>query len=257
MPHLPPPKPIKLVLEKRSIGGACQTRIKGSAMKKSAFLRRAAGFRPDEAGGMTIFALIMFLLMIMMGGMAVDLMRYEDTRVTLQQTLDRAVLAAAALIQELTPETVVADYFEKAGLASQLDRVTVTQSETSRPVKAKGRANLNPFCMHIIGIHELPARTVSNAEQSVDNLEISLVLDVSGSMGGDKLVRLKAAAAEFVTTMLQNDPFGRVSISVVPYNAQVSLGAPLRQKFQAVNIHGVLNVNCLELPDRRCCTSNA
>ncbi len=218
-------------------------------MKKSTFLRRAAGFRSDEVGGMTIFVLIIFLLMIMMGGMAVDLMRYEDTRVTLQQTLDRSVLAAAALNQDLVPEVVVADYFEKAGLASQLDRVTVTQSDTSRSVKAKGRVDLNPFFMHIMGIHELPARAVSTAEQGVDNLEISLVLDVSGSMSGNKLVRLKAAAAEFVTTMLQNDPFGRVSISVVPYNAQVNLGAPLRQKFQAVNIHGVLNVDCLELPD--------
>jgi hypothetical protein len=109
--------------------------------------------------------------------------------------------------------------------------------------------NLNPFFMHIMGVDVLPVRTVSAADQGVDNLEISLVLDVSGSMTAQKLADLKVAAAEFATTMLPNDPFDRVSISTAPYNAQVNLGAPLRQKFQAANVHGVTGIDCQEMPD--------
>jgi hypothetical protein len=68
-------------------------------------------------------------------------------------------------------------------------------------------------------------------------------------MGGQKIADLREAASNFVTEMLENDPFGRISIAIVPYNAQVNLGAPLRSKFREANAHGVENVDCLELPD--------
>jgi hypothetical protein len=38
-------------------------------------------------------------------------------RTSLQNTLDRATLAAASLSQQLDAEDVVTDYFDKAGLA--------------------------------------------------------------------------------------------------------------------------------------------
>jgi hypothetical protein len=69
-------------------------------------------------------------------------------------------------------------------------------------------------------------------------------------MGGTKIAALRDAASEFATTMLSNDPFERVAIAVVPYNAQVNLGADLREKFRVVNVHSVANINCLELPGR-------
>ena len=53
---------------------------------------------------------------------------------------------------------------------------------------------------------------------------------------------------EFVATMLDSDPEHRISITIVPYNAQVNLGPVLRGKYNATNLHGVANVNCLELP---------
>ena len=49
--------------------------------------------------------------------------------------------------------------------------------------------------------------------------------------------------------MLAGDDSHHVSIGIVPYNAQVNLGPTLRGKFNATNVHGVANVDCLELPD--------
>jgi hypothetical protein len=85
---------------------------------------------------MTVLALFLFVLVIMMGSMAIYMMRYEQTRVALQQTLDRSTLAAAAMGQNLEPANVVSDYMAKAGLGEPLDRVTVTQSATNREVQA-------------------------------------------------------------------------------------------------------------------------
>ena len=46
----------------------------------------------------------------------------------------------------------------------------------------------------------MKAPGASTAEQRVNNVEIVLVLDVSGSMSGTKITNLKSAAAEFVDT---------------------------------------------------------
>lgn len=205
-------------------------------------------FRRDEDGSLIIFALVLFLLMAMIGGFAIDLMRYEQSRTALQNTLDRCTLMAASLDQRLDPQSVVTDCVDKAGFGADLEGVLVTQALNSRNVVSSGRVDTKPFFMHLIGINKFDALGASGAEQAITNVEISLVLDVSGSMGGAKIANLKIAAAEFVDNMLANDPNHRISISIVPYNAQVNLGPVLRAKYQAVNLHGVADVNCLELP---------
>jgi Flp pilus assembly protein TadG len=216
--------------------------------KKATFLRT---YIRKEDGSISVFTLMLFVLMLLMGGIAVDMMRYEHTRVTLQQTMDRSVLAAASLQQTLQPEQVVQDYFDKAGIGEQLDpaSISVQQTMNSRRVAAEGLAISENFFMSMMGIDELPAPASAAAEQRRTNVEIILVLDVSGSMStNDKIGKLKTAAKSFVDTVLANDTSNRVSIGIVPYNAQVNLGSALRSKYNAVNVHGVANVNCLEVP---------
>lgn len=211
-------------------------------------VNRSQQFRRDEDGSLIIFALVLFLLMAMMGGFAVDMMRYEQTRTALQNTLDRCTLMAASLEQTLDPQSVVRDCVDKAGFGADLQGVQVTQSLNARSVVSKGSVDTKPFFMHLIGIDKFDALGTSGAEQAITNVEIALVLDVSGSMTGAKIANLKIAATEFVDNMLANDPNHRISITIVPYNAQVNLGAVLRAKYQAVNLHWVADVNCLELP---------
>lgn len=216
---------------------------------RSALARQIGRFAKATEGSLTILALCLFLLMVMLGGVAVDLMRYEGVRTELQNTLDRCTLMAASLDQRLDPQSVVTDCVEKAGLADRLQSVNVVEGNGSRTVQTKGIAETKPFFLHLIGIDRFDASGRSGAEQKVTNVEIALVLDVSGSMSGAKIANLKAAASEFVNTVLSADPDRRVAISIVPYNAQVNLGPVLRGKFNATNLHGVANVNCVELPD--------
>ena len=211
----------------------------------SQVLRR---FRRDEDGALIVFGLMLFVLMVMLGGFAVDLMRYENTRVNLQNTLDRSTLAAAALGQKLDREGVVRDYMEKAGLGDQLAKVTVTSGQNATSVSATGIADTKPLFMHMLGIDHFDAAGRSKAEQSISNLEIVLVLDVSGSMSGTKIANLKIAAKAFVDTILDNDPNHRASISIVPYNAQVNIGPDLVSKFNITHKNLVANNNCIEIP---------
>ncbi len=224
-----------------------ESRLSAVVQGVSAPFRRR--FWSDETGSLVIFALMLAVLMMMMGGIAVDVMRYESRRTSLQNTLDRSTLAAAAMNQTQDPEAVVNDYFLKAGLADFLTSVTVTESLTSRTVSATALADTQPLFLHMMGINDFQAPGISTAEQRVGNVEIILVLDVSGSMAGTKLANLKLAASDFVDTVMENDDAHHVSIGIVPYNAQVNLGPILRSKFTAANVHGVAGVDCLELPD--------
>ena len=224
------------------------TRISDANDIRSRFSKARQRFAKDERGAVLVFALFLFIVMIMMGGLAVDLMRYEATRTTLQNTLDRSTLAAASLSQTLDPEDVVRDYFAKAGMTQDLQSVTVSEGLNYRNVAARAAADADPLFLHMIGVDEFIAPGASTAEQRVTNLEISLVLDVSGSMGGAKLANLKIAAKEFVDTVLSSDPDGRIAISIVPYNAQVNLGPVLRAKYAVTHDHGVADANCIEIP---------
>ena len=208
----------------------------------------AVDFGKDQFGSMPILGMFFFLLMVMMGGVAVDFMRYEEVRVRLQNTLDRCTLMAASLNQTLNAEAVVRDCVAKDGLTSQLAGVNVVNSAESRNVTAVGKTPTNPIFLHLVGIPELDARAKSVALQGVSNIELSLVLDVSGSMDGSKIAALRRTAAEFVGTVLAADPMKRVSISLVPYNGQVNLGPELRAKYTTTDNHGVANVNCIDLP---------
>jgi Flp pilus assembly protein TadG len=212
---------------------------------------RADNFLRAEEGSLSVFALFLFVLMVMMGGIAVDLMRAEATRVTLQQTLDRATLAAAALDQDLDPESVVRDYFDKAGLSDQLEDVNVDEGLNYRNVTVDAKAVSPSVLMHMIGVDELEMPAASQAEQRITNVEIALVLDVSGSMQNtpSRITNLKLAAREFVDTVLARDTENKISIALVPYNGQVNLGPQLFGRFLTTFPHTTANSHCVDLPN--------
>lgn len=203
----------------------------------------------DDRGNITVFSLTLFTLMAVMGGFAIDLMKYEQTRTTLQNTLDRSTLAAASLTQDLDPEVVVRDYFAAANMSESLTRIEVTEGINFKNVTADAAADSGPYFMHMMGIDAFDAGGRSGAEQRITNVEIVLVLDVSGSMANNsRMTNLKTAARDFVTTVLASDVENRISISIVPFNGQVNLGTTLAAKYTLVDNPNVTNMTCVDLP---------
>jgi len=146
---------------------------------------RIKGFRKDEGGTMLAFGLSIFVMMLWAGGMAVDFMRFEHDRARMQYTLDRAALAAASLNQPLNCEAVAQDYFAKAGLDSTKVLVNGDCNELSKIVKISAETEVKSLFLNMLGIKSMTAGGTSTASESVQDVEISLVLDISGSMGWD------------------------------------------------------------------------
>jgi len=205
-------------------------------------LIRSLGFRSDESGSLIIFSLFIFVLMLLMAGMAVDTMRFETKRVAMQNTLDSAILAASSLSQNMDAEVLVKEHVAKAGLNP--DDVTVTSEDglaangedlVSRRVVATSTIDTQTMFMGMMGIDQLDGFVAGTAEEGVQNIEISLIVDISGSMGGNsRLVNLKVAAQEFVDHVLASGPnASRTSISIIPYNATVVAGDALLSRLNA------------------------
>lgn len=203
-------------------------------------------FARDEDATVTAFAVMMFVLMIGASGIAIDVMRYETQRAQLQYTLDRAILAAASLTQPYDPEGVVRDYFEISGLENYRLDVRVEQGLNFRRVHAYAEMELRSMFMQLFGVRLLTSPAIGAAEERVNNIEVSLVLDISGSMGSNnRMTNLRPAAREFVTEVLSaNDDLTvapMASISIVPYNGMVNSGALIGSAFAFDTEHSYSN----------------
>jgi len=211
--------------------------------------RRARRFRRAEDGGLIILSLFFFIGMIIAGGLAVDLMRFETARVINQATMDRAVLAAAGLDQELDPRDVVIDYYTKAGKPPPpRESIVVEESYVGGVMDADGNPmpgqegelvsrmvslrspvvspNYFTRIWDYTDVSEFRTTASSAALERIQNVEISLVVDVSGSMGSNRrLINLKSAANEFIDTVVdETRTEGITSMSIIPYHAVVRTG---------------------------------
>ncbi|MGR3396626.1 pilus assembly protein TadG-related protein [Pseudooceanicola nanhaiensis] len=197
-----------------------------------------ARFWRDERGVMVPVVIFFLLIMLTVCGVGVDIMRQEMVRAKVQTTLDRAILAAADLDQQLTAEEVVKDYFDKSGILDYLTEVTVDQGASHRIVTARAQTQMKTQFLGSIGFPSFEIYAYGRAEESLGDAEISMVLDISGSMGSNqKIQRLRSAAKEFVDTVILDESRGAVSISLVPCTAQVNAGPAIMDRLNIPRKH--------------------
>ncbi|WP_127902395.1 TadE/TadG family type IV pilus assembly protein [Solirhodobacter olei] len=218
-------------------------------------------FRREDDGTVTIFGVYLAILILMLGGIAVDVMRSESIRTSVQNVEDTAVLAAANLDQSLDPKSVVQDYFAKAGMSDYLQSVIVTSAANYKKVSVVATSTMPTSFMRLEGINTIHITNNATADQSIGDVEIALALDNSGSMtqamnnsssgctssygsgygrysgyhstsyssctSTSKIEGLKTAADEFVDTMFTNSAAGTITMSIFPYDSHVNIGSDL------------------------------
>lgn len=190
-------------------------------------------FCKAQEGAVLVFGLIIFVLMLMVSGIAVDVMRYESERVRLQGTSDRAALAAASLLNRnasLTPQELAQAYFDAEGFGDfARGNIEVTENlETGRTVSIAPSARMETMFMRLANVDQLDMATPAVANQAPPRkVEIVMVLDRSGSMnrrtntGRSRMDETKLAAKAFVELILEEVPQDDVSISLVTYDLWV------------------------------------
>ena len=158
-----------------------KTHASNTRFSPTSFLKR---FAQDEDGSVLIMTILLLVTMLIVGGMAVDFMRFESRRAEIQGVADRAVLSAANLNQTISPEEIVIDHFEKAGYADSLVDIPIANvTAIERTVQVDAQVDVNTFFLRLAGIDQLSAPAFSRAVEGAGEVEVSLILDISGSMG--------------------------------------------------------------------------
>ncbi|MFU1607009.1 pilus assembly protein TadG-related protein [Sulfitobacter pontiacus] len=200
--------------------------------------KRLTRFAREDDGLVTILALFMIMMMIAVGGIQLDFMRHEMERSRLQAVSDRAVLAAADLDQMRDPKTVVEDYFAKSGMTEFLSNVVVDDGLNFRTVTVDASKDMDTQFIGRFGFPTLEVPAHSQAEERVAKVEISLVLDISGSMAtNNRLGEVQNAADIFLDTVLKDENEDLISVSLVPYSEQVNAGPLIMDRMNVNRKH--------------------
>lgn len=216
----------------------------------------------DRSGSIGLyFGLSIFPLLGLIGA-AVDLSRWHSARQQTLAAMDAAVVAGTRELMETEGDVAKAlaraQEFYSQNIANRppvdTDTVSFRQSDTGLGVVADGNATIATPFLNFFSVANLPLLSETGAETSKagyvrggggSNLEISLMLDVTGSMCDDgvgpctssaKLDALKNAAKRLVDTVVWEDQSEFTSrVALVPFSTRVRVeldnqGGPLMKK---------------------------
>lgn len=185
-----------------------------------------------------IFALALPALVLMtLGG--VDIHRASTVRVNLQDALDAAALAAARSSYTTDAQlTTIGLAALKANLQAYPD-ITLREDQTNftlnsdQVVIATSVVDVKTIVANIFlppygkfMDDKLPVGAHSEVNRSSKNLEVALVLDITGSMSGSRITSLKSAADDLIDMVVQDLQTPYYSkMSIIPYSMGVNLGS--------------------------------
>jgi Flp pilus assembly protein TadG len=208
----------------------------GATSKKSKIVSVFKKLLSNESGNAAIVTGMAAIPMVLILGSAVDFERASNLHTELQSSVDSAAIYAATL-QE--PNSAILTqkskpYFEanfKADGATELPTYTAVNNGNSVTVTASVPSR-NAF-MALAGVPTTTVGARSVVNKAGVNLEVSLVLDNTGSMGwtnaktgNASIDDLKTAATAFVNKVMpdaQGDYYTK--IAAIPYNVGVNIGS--------------------------------
>jgi Flp pilus assembly protein TadG len=208
-------------------------------------------FSQDAQGGVTIMFSLLIVVLCMFVGAAVDIGRWAHARYQTIQAMDAAVLAGGSVMQAadnpataltLAQATAQRYYVENTQNRPPVtdDTVSFTAVNNNTQFVAVGNAYIETVFLNFARIPKLPLLDKSEATYSKAELtggggstsngngkievEIAMMLDVTGSMAGSKIVDLKAAAKDLINIVITEGTYARkVRVALVPFSEGVRL----------------------------------
>ncbi len=204
------------------------------------FLKPSARFAKSERGNVSMMAGLSIIPLLVSGGAAIDYERGVNAGTILQASLDSAALYAVSLPDtsnaNLTAQAkIYVDQNYKYNGDAVLTNFAVVNGVQNnvRNITATAQATLKNNFMSLVGIPTTVVKGSSTVLKSGINLEVSLVLDNTGSMGwinaktGNTAIGdLKPAATKFVNLVMPATQGAfYTKIAAIPYNNSVNPGS--------------------------------
>ncbi len=177
------------------------------------------------------------IVMLALGG--IDLHRVTTARSQFQDALDAATLSAARssytdpkdlkavtlITLRANLENTEVEPIEDSDVTVVMNGTTVVVSDAAGKVKTLVANIVLPPYGQLLD-DTIPINVHSEVNRSAKNLEVAMVLDITGSMSGSKITDLKTAALKMVDIVVKDVQTPYTSrMSVVPYSMGVYLGS--------------------------------
>ena len=202
----------------------------------SSFLQR---FKGAQRGTTAVIFGIMIVPLLAFSGSVVDYGRAVKTKSQLTTALDGAILAA---LKEYSLDTstdykkVIADFVHKNldeasksyhGLELAFAIPDITEAGE---LKASVSTSVSTNFLTLVGFDQFDISVAAAAVVGGKDLEVVLVLDNTGSMGGSKIISLRNSATDLVNILLPDGGDGRVKVALVPFAEYVNIGMGMRNE---------------------------
>ncbi|WP_083567076.1 pilus assembly protein [Hyphomicrobium sp. CS1GBMeth3] len=208
------------------------------------FIAHLARFRREDSGSVAIIFALMFVALGLFVGAAVDLGRWLQARHQTIAAMDAAVLAGGRVLQlddkDVTGARATAYRYYSENIKGRTplveDTITFDAIEDNTAFAAMGNAYMPTTFLNLARISRLPLLNLSESHfskvdlvstggsQGDSSIEISLMLDVTGSMSGSKITDLKLAAEDLVNIVISDSSRAKpVRVALVPFAEGVRL----------------------------------
>jgi Flp pilus assembly protein TadG len=214
--------------------------------------RQLSQFLTSQRGSVAIIFGFTLMIMSVLIGAGIDIGRQFLARRVSADAIDAAVLAGGRWLQahqdDVTGAVAQATSYYQKNTANRIplktDTVQFIAADNNRSLTATGEATIATTFLAIAGINQLHVikdsgsgfakATVSVGGTGGSNLEVSIMLDVTGSMcdngmgpctTGSKITALKSAVSELINTVVANDQSPFMSrVALVPFSTRVRVG---------------------------------
>jgi len=204
-----------------------------TAASLAAFAKR---FADDRSGNFAITTGVCAMAIMLCSGVALDYSRISATKAALNGALDAALLATGREASEgVRTDIQLRAWFEDYFYANLDGRnvdsagveiVSFSVNKADGTVSAKVSTDFELSFMKLAGRDSVPVSSDAAVSYSSANVELAMMLDVTGSMNErGKIAALRTAATNAIDILLPaNAPKGRTRISLVPYSVSVNAG---------------------------------
>jgi Flp pilus assembly protein TadG len=212
-------------------------------------------FRDDTCGNVAIiFALVSVVLMLAIGA-AVDVGRWLHARDQTVAAIDAAVLAGGRALQTNSSDKsgaiAAAKKYYDENVTSRLpvinDSVNFAVAPDGMGMRASGTAFIKTPFLQFAAIDKLPLLSTSQTDfgksqiavggNGGENIEVSVMLDVTLSMQGTKINDLKTAAKDLVNIIIWADQSKFTSkVALVPFSEDIRLPSTALNKARGTGL---------------------
>lgn len=193
----------------------------------------AQNFRSNRSGNVAIIFALTIAAIISMLGLAIDFQRSVSAEQNIQSALDTATLAAARQMQDSTKTSAEIQTYAQQLFAENIKGANANldcpQAKISLDM-VKGRATATASCQlpttlaSLFSIQQIKVTQSSTSSVNITNLDLAMMLDVSGSMSGQKIKDLQDAAKNAVDILITPQTGDRVRIAFNTYSTAINVG---------------------------------